>query len=242
MKRYLIMSLIGLFIFAGFSRQKYKKGIVIIYHLYYQPIEQDPMPIPGISYTLYANREASLFVPNTSKEMLDRTARLAMIRSGATDSMYVSLQDSILIYKKSNFGKVYRVTKPWHHINWTVTSVQKNIAGYYCYRAIGLQEETLIKRDSTGHTYYPRKTAIIYAWFTPEIPLPFGPAEYYGLPGVVLDAYHTRRHMRFRAEKIEKDVPVEVIKPKKGTIITNENYKHMLRRKWSNLLKRHNMK
>jgi len=242
MKKNLLIVFSFFLLFAGFISQSNQKGVKIIYRLYYQPVEHDPTPIQGLSYTLYANRQASLFVPNSSKDMLDVVARRAMSRAGATDSMYVSLQDSMLIYKKSFFGKDYRVTKPWHHIRWTLTSAQKDIGGYRCYRAIGLQEETLIAKDSTGRTIYPRKTAVIYAWFTPDIPLPFGPGEYFGLPGMILDAYHTRQHMRFRAEKIETDVPVEITMPKQGEIITREELNRTLQNKWNAILKKHNRK
>jgi len=68
--------------------------------------------------------------------------------------------------------------------------------------------------------------------------LPFGPSEYMGLPGMVLDAYHTRRHRRFRATEIRTNVPVEVVMPEEGKIISREEAGKWFAQKWSGFMQK----
>jgi GLPGLI family protein len=65
-----------------------------------------------------------------------------------------------------------------HQNAWKIDySRTKTIDGYKCYYAKykGLSS----KHNSTSEP--------IYAWFTPEIPVPYGPAGYGGLPGLILE-------------------------------------------------------
>ncbi len=52
---------------------------------------------------------------------------------------------------------------------WKLDPTRKKIGEYICMKAtMNLEGDT------------------VTAWFAPELPVPAGPAEYYGLPGVVL--------------------------------------------------------
>lgn len=87
---------------------------------------------------------------------------------------YYNLKAKQLIEDSGNFGYVER--KP---LEWIITKENKTIGNYKCYKAT--TTETLYSRQ--GH-YYDRD---IVAWFTPEIPVGFGPKNYIGLPGLVLE-------------------------------------------------------
>ena len=61
-------------------------------------------------------------------------------------------------------------------------------------------------------------------WYTPEIPVQFGPTKYIGLPGLVLEVIAGK--VRFTATKIQLNIqqPVNIERPNKGTKITEEEY------------------
>lgn len=63
-------------------------------------------------------------------------------------------------------------------LNWDITNKTKKIGNYQCYGAT--VTEKLYSRK--GGFYYRHVTA----WFTPEIPLNFGPQYFKGLPGLIL--------------------------------------------------------
>ena len=70
-------------------------------------------------------------------------------------------------------------------------------------------------------------------WFTPEIPIPFGPIGIDGLPGVVLEASEKGK-MYFYATKIISDYkdPLITIEIPKGKFITPEEYDRKITEKY----------
>ncbi len=57
---------------------------------------------------------------------------------------------------------------------------KKKIAGFTCYKAEG---------DFRGRHYV--------AWYCPDLPYPYGPWKLHGLPGLILEAYDSKRKVNF---------------------------------------------
>ena len=89
----------------------------------------------------------------------------------------------------------------------------KKIEGYTCFKATSIK----IVKNNNGVFEHP-----IEAWFTTEIPLNFGPADYGGLPGLILDIKF--QNVRIFCSKIVLNPKKAVIikKPKKGKLITEK--------------------
>ncbi|EGV43071.2 GLPGLI family protein [Bizionia argentinensis JUB59] len=95
---------------------------------------------------------------------------------------------------------------------WQLTKDMKKIGDYVCYKAIAYQE-----LENIGEVK-------ITVWYTPQIPIAFGPKEYVGnLPGLVLEYEDNVVH--FTASKIVLN-PKEVITINwpKGKTISKEDY------------------
>jgi len=67
--------------------------------------------------------------------------------------------------------------KNFSDFNWEITPETKSINGYVCYKALGVD---------VNANFMPQ---YIEAWFCPEIPLPYGPDNYAGLPGLIFEVY-----------------------------------------------------
>ncbi|WP_116106075.1 GLPGLI family protein [Lewinella sp. IMCC34191] len=79
------------------------------------------------------------------------------------------------------------VTEPLPDLNWTIGEETKDVAGYAC---------TSASVTFRGRTYV--------AWFTPELPLPFGPWKLGQLPGLILEASDDTGMIKFKALGIEQ--------------------------------------
>lgn len=93
---------------------------------------------------------------------------------------------------------------------WSLKDEFKNISGYEC------QKATVHFR---GRRYE--------AWFTSEIPLPYGPWKLGGLPGLILEAYDLTKEISFVAEKIKiPDTKAKrmIQKPQNGVKILHKEY------------------
>ncbi len=96
---------------------------------------------------------------------------------------------------------------------WELTQETKKIAGYNCYKAINTNSKNKIKKT--------------IAWYTNEIPLGYGPKNYCGLPGLVIEIEEAA--IAYRAKKITLNPKNEIaLKKVEGKKITEQNYKKLL--------------
>lgn len=101
-------------------------------------------------------------------------------------------------------------------MDWEIIGETRIISGYVCRKAVSRQT---LQSPRSG------KSTVVetVAWFAPEIPLPFGPEGYGGLPGLILELSVDRDH--FYATSItleEKDIQIR--RPTKGEVVTEEEY------------------
>ena len=115
---------------------------------------------------------------------------------------------------------MYIVTHNDRMGGWTLHNETKEIDGYTCYKA-------------TQHhvQYYTEIEFTIEAWYTPEIPVPYGPTGFGGLPGLILQL--ERSHVIFVADKVTLNPKggIKLIKEvEPGRVITDEEKGILMRR------------
>jgi GLPGLI family protein len=100
-------------------------------------------------------------------------------------------------------------------LNWQITSESKTIDQYECYKAT-YSFNYFSSRDKKNHT------RTIIAWFAPSLPFAYGPKNFHGLPGLILEL--TENTITFLASKIElSESPIEIKIPS-GTRIPKEQF------------------
>ena len=96
-------------------------------------------------------------------------------------------------------------------LEWQLTQEIKHINGYLSYKAT-------------------RSSGKVIAWYTPEIPISFGPKGEFGLPGLILELEIGK--IIFRATKIilnsKEEITIE--EPKGGKRVTHEEYSEIMSR------------
>jgi GLPGLI family protein len=107
-----------------------------------------------------------------------------------------------IILELSSDGTI--IKKELIKLPWNITSEGKMIGQYQCYKAT-YTFEYLARNQKM-------KTRVITAWFAPSLPYPYGPKDYYGLPGLILEL--TEGDITFLVSKIELfDSEVEIKLP-----------------------------
>ena len=125
------------------------------------------------------------------------------------EELYYNLKDKLLF---SDYGE-FLIKTPSNH-NWNISSESKKIDNYLCYKAT--YTESYTARD--GKT----KERVITAWFCPELPYPFGPLEFNGLPGLILELEKNGNKVVAKSILLS-DKTIELKIPNKKTI-TKEEY------------------
>lgn len=100
-------------------------------------------------------------------------------------------------------------------IEWEITNKTKKIGNYTCRQA-----KTTEKHYSRQGNYYYKN---VVAWFTPEIPISFGPKYYKGLPGLILqieDKEYTLTAIKINLNPSE-DIKIKRLE-KNDKVITQE--------------------
>ncbi len=97
---------------------------------------------------------------------------------------------------------------------WQITTESKVINGFTCYKALG-----------KINYFIDRYTFAIEAWFCPEIPLPYGPDYYAGLPGLIFEVYRADgKDLHWKLKSIEKNKPKTFKSPLESDAISYQEY------------------
>jgi GLPGLI family protein len=112
---------------------------------------------------------------------------------------YLNSKDKKSIVEDEVFGKEFLIVEPLEKPDWKLDNETKKIGDYNCFKAELLvtvtekqkkEYEEFLKKEETKPSLFKMeepKDKVIVAWYTPEIPVSFGPNNYWGLPGLILE-------------------------------------------------------
>ena len=112
---------------------------------------------------------------------------------------YLNTKDKNSIVEDEIFGKEFLIVEPLVQPEWKLIDETKKIGDYNCFKAelvIPVSEkqkkeyEEILKKEEKKPALFKMERPedkVITAWYTPEIPVNFGPDNYWGLPGLILE-------------------------------------------------------
>lgn len=184
----------SLFFFLSFSQ----KGLVK--YGYYPALTIGNAKAPESQSYLVFNKQLSYYV--TAKESLekdlDRSEQKSFTNEEGGGSIYNGKKmseegDQVVnhLAKKTMWSNIlYRrqiyVKETTPQLNWKIENDTKKIGKFLCRKAT---------TSFRGRNYT--------AWFTTEIPLPYGPWKLQGLPGLILEAYDNGKFVYWYSQSIE---------------------------------------
>ena len=176
-------------------------------------------------YILKFNQEESYFYvdfgikPDDIEDPMAYGLSKMMMAKGV---YYQNAPQRYTLNQKESMHKLYLVKDSIKN-DWTISYEKKYIGGYKCYKAS--------KENDHGI-----KTV---AWFTPEIPLPFGPAGYAGTPGLILEVTFFKHTLRMKKIKLQKK-PIAITPPAEGELITRVKLENRQWNRRMELMKKYN--
>lgn len=157
-------------------------------HVEYDLEVQGAKPIALVA-TLDVKNGVTIYLP---KYMTTRRP-LSMPKSEAPKGIYPDWEymktdhtAHTLVFIEAYGGNFYLVQDTYGKQPWVITSETKNIKGHTCTKA------TLSFRGRNWE-----------AWFAQDIPLPYGPWKFYGLPGLIVEVYDTAHDYTWRIDTLE---------------------------------------
>ena len=175
-----------------------------------------------INYQLIIENYHSIFSQNESKISKSdyNFKEFAGTIGGTKGSFYVNKKTKDYLNQYSFLGDNYLIKTEIK--KWKITNEFKFISDFKCYKAIS--------EDIVSNHKGVFKSKVI-AWFCPELPSFFGPAGYFGLPGLILELDNGK--MSLLATKIHfSKVIKNRIKPlKKGIKLTEKEFDKLMEKK-----------
>lgn len=140
-------------------------------------------------------------------------------------------RDTAYLYKVGTpplMDRNYLVVYPYRalaeaHTDWELINEQKAILGYICKKALRREYQYVASKDTLTETE-------VVAWYCPDLPYPHGPAQYGGLPGLILEVHGSRTIFTAVDIVIPDDISVpdlpegERINPKAYAITSSDAY------------------
>ncbi|SHI82323.1 GLPGLI family protein [Flavobacterium haoranii] len=151
------------------------------------------------SYLLF-NKEQSYYVTckDSLENVIEKEAQKTYENEEGGGAIYNGLKvsekgDQVVYHIEKNtmwsnflYEKQIYVKEVAPKIDWKIGKETKKIGVFNCKRATA---------NFRGRNYT--------AWFTTEIPLPFGPWKFQGLPGLILEVYDTNKNVHWYFKTIE---------------------------------------
>jgi GLPGLI family protein len=163
---------------------------------------------------LFFSKDASLYEnhhmdnPDEAMEMEEGSGMIIKMEEPEYRT-FTDLNKSQVIEQKEFMSRVFLIESDPGEVNWRLTGNQKSILNYSCQEAVS---------DMEGKK--------VHAWFTPQIPVPAGPALFGNLPGLILAIEMDQGDHIIQAISVEPGPVNEEMmkKPSKGKKVTEEEY------------------
>jgi len=143
-----------------------------------------------------------------------------MIVAGSNDVLYCNFDVQKQTEKKEFFDKNFIVNDTIHSLKWKMTGEAKTILNHNCMKAVATRISTKMQMSNNNGVFEKKEiqdTSFIIAWFTNEIPVPAGPAEFQGqLPGLILQIDVANGKQTFIATSISEKADLTIIKEPTG--------------------------
>jgi GLPGLI family protein len=156
-------------------------------------------------------------------------AMVLRFAGGSNDISYCNFEKGIHLEQREIADKNYVVSDSIRKLDWKLTGESKTILNYKAFKAtaqrIGTRPQMTMENGEMKRQVVA-DTASIIAWFTSDMPVPAGPANYQGqLPGVILELEENNGQIIYKAIEVSPKVNASKIKePKDGKKITQAEF------------------
>ncbi len=149
-----------------------------------------------------------------SESQNEALVKLSNSFGGTSGVFYLNRFEESCINQKEFAGENFKVKMDIK--DWQITNKVKTINGYKCY----LAKTTDVINNSKGEFKFP-----VTAWFCPELPNFFGPAGYFGLPGLILELDNSKIELKMTNIIVRKKVDLkDITKMNKGFLVSQKEF------------------
>jgi GLPGLI family protein len=174
---------------------------------------------------------------------------------------YKNLKDSQWIEQRDMMGKMFLIKDSIQQMKWKITGETRQIGQYQAIKAVGYKVNNEMdwssfrrkggttdadkKKDSLAlaegkldEVFEQDPGVQVTAWFTPQIPVQHGPAEYSGLPGLILEVSAGNTVLLCNKIVVNPDEKEDIAPADKGKETTEVEYNFLFKAKMEEMSQR----
>ncbi len=173
---------------------------------------------PKVLYQLVFNKDESFFEKQQTMDDGNRSRNFAESKVGK-GVFYTNKPKKLIINQILYIGEDFLISIP--PFEWKLTQETKKIGNYFCYKA------TTIKHVEGRNGKMQRA---VTAWYTTQIPYNFGPKDYNGLPGLILELQEDNLLINATKISIQPTKKKIIEKPNIGQKVTQQEYDSIVKK------------
>jgi GLPGLI family protein len=204
------------------------------------------------TFKLTFNKEESLYKEEEELEKpqapMGGDFQVVMVgNGGGSDVLYKNTKENRFSDLKDTMGKIFLVKDSINQIEWKLGSETKYIGEYQCFKATytkmvekprEIVEFDNEKKEDQEEKEPEMEERTVTAWYTPQIPVNNGPAQYQGLPGLILEVYDGKLTIICSKIVINPENKVKIEEPTKGKEVNQAKYDEIMEKKAKEMMER----
>lgn len=200
------------------------------------------------NYILSFNKTESVFEEEQKLEQPATGGFQFKMASSNDDKLYKNLKTNQSISESEFFGKEFLIIDQLTKYDWKLTDETKKIGEYTCYKATAIipvtneekkqYEEFKNKKTESKTVFFSMsepKDKTITVWYSPDISVSHGPAEYNGLPGLILETNFEKTTMLCTKIVLNPKDKVEIAKLTKGKKVTKAEFEKIMQERMAQM-------
>jgi len=201
------------------------------------------------TYILSFNKAESLYKEDEELEAPQPTGMVMVVMdSGESGELYKNIKEDRYADHNEMFGKVFLIQDTLRKIDWKLGGKEtKNIGEYTCYKATTTRMAEVVKtgisingdKDLDEDTEPKMEEITVTAWYTPQISINNGPANYHGLPGLILEVHDGPETLICSKIVLNPKDKIEIKEPTKGKKVTQKKFDAIMAKKMKEMENRY---
>lgn len=197
------------------------------------------------TFTLLFNKHEAVYEENEELEKPSAPSGGFSVSISMTGGgkKYMNTKEKISLEEDEVFEKEFLIEEPLVQPDWKLINESKKIGEYSCFKAelivpvTDVQKQNyqdFLKREEKKPALFKMeepKDKVIMAWYTPEIPMSFGPDNYWGLPGLILEINEENMIILCSKVVLNTKSKLNVKRPKKGDKVSQKEFDAIQKKK-----------
>ncbi|WP_242202786.1 GLPGLI family protein [Aestuariivivens insulae] len=202
------------------------------------------------THLLSFNKEASIYKEDKELEAPQPMGmQIVMVSTGDSDVLYKNLKENRFTNQNESFSRLFLIQDKLQKHDWQLTGEKKFIGEYECFKATKTIEVQVVESrisvngdrglDAEEESLEPQmRQQEVVAWYAPTIPISNGPANYHGLPGLILEVNDGTTTIICSKIVLNPEKEVRIVEPKKGDKMNQEEYDKIMEKKMNEMQER----